>query len=323
VTLATNDCYATGALVLAHSIRSHGTSRKLCVLVTPGVSPTVRETLQGAFDQVQMVDLLNSNDTERLLMLKRPELGVTFTKLHCWRQTQYSKCVFLDADTLALQSLDDLFGHPELTACCDIGWPDCFNSGMFVFVPSDNTFNRLMELAAKDGSFDGGDQGLLNQAFPDWHRVSFTYNMVASATYTYLPAFQKYGHDVKLVHFLGKTKPWHGEAVTSKNVTYDSYVRAWWTIYRNLVKPNVPEEAHHVPGAPSQPQRVYHHGQTREWQSTRQKVFQLSQKLAAVSMEDDLTTARARWESGNPDYTGADSFDKILNYINKQVGKEE
>jgi len=238
-----------------------------------------------------MVDLLNSNDTERLLMLKRPELGVTFTKLHCWRQTQYSKCVFLDADTLALQSLDDLFGHPELTACCDIGWPDCFNSGMFVFVPSDNTFNRLMELAAKDGSFDGGDQGLLNQAFPDWHRVSFTYNMVASATYTYLPAFQKYGHDVKLVHFLGKTKPWHGEAVTSKNVTYDSYVRAWWTIYRNLVKPNVPEE--------------------------------LSQKLAAVSMEDDLTTARARWESGNPDYTGADSFDKILNYINKQVGKEE
>lgn len=42
VTLATNDGYAVGALVLGHSLRSNNTSRDLCVLITPAVSPAIR-----------------------------------------------------------------------------------------------------------------------------------------------------------------------------------------------------------------------------------------------------------------------------------------
>jgi len=287
VTLATSDAYATGALVLAHSIRSHGTSRKLVIMVTPGVSQAVIDSLKSVFDHVEMVNAMDSNDSVKLALLKRPELGVTFTKLHCWRLSQYSKCVFLDADTLAMQSLDDLFSHPELTACCDIGWPDCFNSGMFVFVPSQSTFDSLVKMADAEGSFDGGDQGLLNNFFPNWNRVSFSYNMVASATYTYLPAFIRHAKDVKLVHFLGATKPWHGETVTSANSTYDSYVRAWWAIYRSLVQPSVPE---HV-----------------------------LDRMSAISLSEDQNAARQRWEAGVPDYMGRDSFDNILQYINKKV----
>jgi glycogenin len=49
---------------------------------------------------VQEVNVLDSQDTANLALLKRPELGITFTKLHCWRLTQFEKCVFLDADTL-------------------------------------------------------------------------------------------------------------------------------------------------------------------------------------------------------------------------------
>ena len=49
---------------------------------------------------VKLVDLLDSQDKTNLTLLKRPELGITFTKLHCWNLTQYEKCVFLDADTL-------------------------------------------------------------------------------------------------------------------------------------------------------------------------------------------------------------------------------
>lgn len=49
---------------------------------------------------VEEVDVLDSQDSANLALLARPELGVTFTKLHCWRLTQFDKCVFLDADTL-------------------------------------------------------------------------------------------------------------------------------------------------------------------------------------------------------------------------------
>ena len=56
--------------------------------------------LQQAFDDVREVVLMDSQDEANLGLLSRPELGVTFTKLNCWKLTEYSKCVFLDADTM-------------------------------------------------------------------------------------------------------------------------------------------------------------------------------------------------------------------------------
>lgn len=59
-----------------------------------------REKLAGIFSLVQEVNVLDSKDEANLALLARPELGITFTKLHCWRLTQYEKCVFIDADAL-------------------------------------------------------------------------------------------------------------------------------------------------------------------------------------------------------------------------------
>ena len=42
VTLATNDTYALGCLVLGSSLRRVGTTRKLAVMVTSGVSQSLR-----------------------------------------------------------------------------------------------------------------------------------------------------------------------------------------------------------------------------------------------------------------------------------------
>ena len=215
VTLATNDSYALGALVLAGSLRNSGTTRKIVIMVTPeGLSDPMKSQLNQTFDQVVDVTLLDSKDQVNLALLERPELGVTFTKLHCWCLVQYSKCVFLDADTMVVnfqmlyltyvnlyilkvvRNSDELFDRSEFSAAPDAGWPDCFNSGVFVFSPNKETFNRIMQHAATHGSFDGGDQGLLNTFFSSWStqditkHLPFLYNMCATATYTYLPAFK-------------------------------------------------------------------------------------------------------------------------------------
>lgn len=63
-------------------------------------SLSVRLSLEAIFDEVIVVDVMDSKDDVRLCLRGRPELGITFTKIHCWTLTQYSKCVFLDADTL-------------------------------------------------------------------------------------------------------------------------------------------------------------------------------------------------------------------------------
>ena len=89
----------------------------------------------------------------------RPSVWIVYVIVYVIsRLIQFSKCVFMDADTLVVDNIDDLFQRDELSATPDIGWPDCFNSGVFVFKPSEETFKGLVRMAETEGSFDGGDQ---------------------------------------------------------------------------------------------------------------------------------------------------------------------
>ncbi|XP_007957108.1 glycogenin-2 [Orycteropus afer afer] len=256
VTLATNDVCCQGALVLGQSLRSHGATRRLVVLITPPVSHLLRAVLSRVFDEVVEVNVINSADCIPLARTWTPELGVSLTKLHCWALTRYSKCVFLDADTLVLSNIDELFDRGELSAAPDPGWPDCFNTSVFVFQPSLETHSRLLQHAADHGSFDGADQGLLNSFFSSWstadiHKhLPFIYNlsMAYNMAYTYHPAFKQFGSAAKVVRFLGCRKPWSykynpqmGSVVQDGTGTAIpqqlAFLNLWWNIYHSSVLP--------------------------------------------------------------------------------------
>ncbi|KAL3290193.1 hypothetical protein HHI36_023552 [Cryptolaemus montrouzieri] len=315
VTLATNDSYSLGALVLAHSLKQVGTTRELAILITPGVTNSMRTRLSQVFNLVQEVNVLDSRDQANLRLLQRPELGITFTKLHCWRLTQYEKCVFLDADTLVLQNCDELFDREELSAAPDVGWPDCFNSGVFVYRPSGETYDKLIQFALDKGSFDGGDQGLLNLYFSDWaHKdiskhLPFIYNVCSTAFYSYLPAFKQFGKDVKIIHFIGSAKPWlqYFDTETQKvrpssDVGHLAVIlQRWWDIFCSLIHPNLSPDMSGLAGAFAKLTL----GQQR---SPEQE-----------ALEDSLR--RQNWEQGNIDYLGRDSFENIWNKICETLSK--
>eukprot|EP00042_Codosiga_hollandica_P035013 m.254874 g.254874 ORF g.254874 m.254874 type:complete len:405 (+) comp54540_c1_seq5:1895-3109(+) len=240
VTLVTSSNYVAGASVLAHSLRLSGTRRSLVVLHTRALAHDSLKQLHEVFDRVVCVEELNSNDTASLALLGRPELGVTFTKLQVWNLLEYSKCVFIDADAYVLKNVDDLFAREELSAAPDVGWPDCFNSGVFVFVPSKTTFQQLLAFASQVGSFDGGDQGLLNQFFTTWvsdpsRRLPFTYNMTSNASYGYRPAFARFKDDIKIVHFAGAQKPWVGIPQSLRGTDAGALYERWWRLNENLL----------------------------------------------------------------------------------------
>lgn len=144
-----------------------------------------------------------------------------------------------------LQNCDELFEREEFSAAPDVSWPDCFNSGVFVYKPSQATFDKIMEYAMKYGSFDGGDQGLLNQYFSDWatsdikKRLPFLYNVTAYASYCYLPAFKQFRDKIKILHFAGKMKPWlihyNAQSKTASVPTDYSHandlIQLWWNIF--------------------------------------------------------------------------------------------
>lgn len=252
VTLATTDVYALSALVLGHSLRRTGTQHPLVVMVTDAVPALLRTQLSSVFDSVVPIAPLDSGDTENLSLLGRPELGATYCKIALWRLHQYSKCVFLDADTLVLQPVDELFEREELSAAPDVGWPDCFNSGVFVFRPNEQTFKNLLMFALNNRSFDGGDQGLLNAFFADWafsdirRHLPFIYNCVYTSFYTYRPAFAKFAGQVKIVHYAGPVKPWNlgwneraGELEGMPAGEQVGFYALWWATFLELVQPSL------------------------------------------------------------------------------------
>ncbi|XP_071025959.1 glycogenin-1-like isoform X2 [Oncorhynchus clarkii lewisi] len=352
VTLATNDNYARGAMVLGKSLRNHQTTRKLVVMIGPHVSDPCKGVLLKIFDEVLLVDVLDSGDAAHLDLMKRPDLGVTFTKLHCWTLTHYSKCVFMDADTLVVQNIDELFDREELSAAPDPGWPDCFNSGVFVFRPSNETYSKLLQYCAEHGSFDGGDQGVLNGFFSNWatadisKHLPFIYNLSSIAIYTYLPAFKQYGANAKVVHFLGQTKPWsYTYDPKTKKVsgdmqetsTHPSFLLDWWFLYSSSVVPMMTEgygdQPFHsgcVEFQSSVKEGCNHHGHWRElwsqiyshkgdgWKgsstcflpqcsSTSQEPRHTEPYVPPETSEE----RKQKWEQGQADYMGMDSFDNI------------
>uniref|UniRef100_UPI00358FB3D6 glycogenin-1-like isoform X5 n=1 Tax=Myxine glutinosa TaxID=7769 RepID=UPI00358FB3D6 len=342
VTLVASEAYGRGALVLAESLRQHGTTRNLVALVTPKISSPIRYALDRVFDEVCEVDVMKSCDAARLVLLQRPELGLSLTKLHCWSLTQYSKAVFMDADTMALSNIDELFEREEFSAAPDPAWPDCFNSGLFVFRPSHSTHAALLTAATCLGSFDGGDQGLLNTFFSDWatkditHHLPFIFNLAITSLYTCLPAFRQFGSKARVIHFLGAIKPWHwtyhsqhGTAIPpdsgAGNATgiLGPLVTKWWHLYENVIP--LLEEGGLVMESPKEMTEL-----PLASMSLPDQVSGALKQALVVSAMDSLNLAgddrqresdehRRCWERGQIDYLGKDSFDNIQRKLDAQM----
>ncbi|KAF9513580.1 glycosyltransferase family 8 protein [Hydnum rufescens UP504] len=257
VTLVTSDLYAKGALVIAAALRElHPTPTApevpfdtACIVTPETVDVSTVKALRKAFDAVVGVEVIDEDQASRLMLLGRPDLKLVLTKLHVFRLTQYEKIIFLDADVLPVRTLSHLFTLPhEFSAVPDVGWPDIFNSGVMVLSPGEDKFNALMALVKSKASWDGGDQGLLNEwRGEDWNRLSFIYNTTPTAAYIYAPAYERFGSKISAIHFIGPNKPWASEAWrppfarssstqtwapgTQQSYAYESLVDRWFDVY--------------------------------------------------------------------------------------------
>ncbi|EJT99896.1 hypothetical protein DACRYDRAFT_23445 [Dacryopinax primogenitus] len=264
VTLVSSDSYLPGALVVAHALRdvhpkpanAPEVDFQTVCLVTPEVVDvaTIR-ALRQAFDLVVGVEVIDDQSqlgVENLGLLGRRDLTTVLTKLHVFRLTHFRKIIFLDADVLPLQPISHLFKldfSQKLAAAPDAGWPDCFNSGVMVLQPSEASFGELRDLARTRGSWDGGDQGLLNEwVGNDWHRISFRYNTTPTAAYTYKPAYARFHEEIKLLHFIGSHKPWASLPIRpsrppprplheSHDTAYGALVDQWYAVYDRHYRP--------------------------------------------------------------------------------------
>ncbi|KMT19454.1 hypothetical protein BVRB_1g010840 [Beta vulgaris subsp. vulgaris] len=156
--------YVCGAIAAAQSIRMSGSTRDLVILVDETISEYHRGGLEAAGWKIHTIQRIRNPKAE-------PEAynEWNYSKFRLWQLTDYDKIIFIDADLLILRNLDFLFGLPEISATGNNA--TLFNSGVMVIEPSNCTFQLLMDHINEIESYNGGDQGYLNEIFTWWHRI--------------------------------------------------------------------------------------------------------------------------------------------------------
>ncbi|KAK2612904.1 glycogenin glucosyltransferase [Conoideocrella luteorostrata] len=257
-TLLMTDSYLPGALVLAHSLRDSGTTRKLAVLVTlDSISVNAITQLKVVYDYILPVARIRNEHPANLYLMNRSDLHSAFTKINLWKQTQFSKIVYMDADVVAYRAPDELFNLPHaFSAAPDIGWPDISNTGVMVLTPNMGDYYAMLAMAERGISFDGADQGLINMHFKhNINRLSFTYNVTPSAHYQYIPAQRHFQSSISMVHFIGVNKPWFSD----RNISYgndplDEMIGRWWAVHDRHYRQDL------TPQPVSAPSNISHEG---------------------------------------------------------------
>lgn len=200
--------YVCGAIAAAQSIRMSGSTRDLVILVDETISLYHRSGLEAAGWNVRTIQRIRNPKAE-----KDAYNEWNYSKFRLWQLTDYDKIIFIDADLLILRNIDFLFGMPEISATGNNG--TMFNSGVMVIEPSNCTFQLLMDHINEFESYNGGDQGYLNEVFTWWHRIPRHMNFLKHFWFgdeeeVKRKKTQLFGADppiLYVLHYLG-LKPW-------------------------------------------------------------------------------------------------------------------
>jgi glycogenin glucosyltransferase len=224
------DAYVPGAEALGRSLLASGSQQSRVAMVTPDVGGGARRRLaRQGWELIEIEEITNpTSETNQLY----PRFARTFTKLRAFGLEGFDKIVLLDGDTLVLRNVDDLFERPGIAAAPDFFLPDRFNSGVLVIDPSRALFDAVVARLAQTGSYDGGDQGFLNEYFAEWyaspvpHRLPAGYNLhhfVFQFLVSHPSLRARVLSEVKILHFTLQ-KPWMGWMASGGS-------ELWWKFF--------------------------------------------------------------------------------------------
>ncbi|XP_010916626.1 UDP-glucuronate:xylan alpha-glucuronosyltransferase 2 isoform X1 [Elaeis guineensis] len=239
--LHSTDNYVCGAIMLAQSILKTGSTRDLILLHDKSIPQPKLQALVAAGWTLREITRIRNPHAQ-----KNSYNEYNYSKLRLWLLTEYHKIVFIDADIVVLRSLDLLFHFPQMSATGNDGV--IFNSGIMVIEPSNCTFQALMGRREDVISYNGGDQGFLNEVFVWWHRlprrVNFLKNFWSNSTLESSMKNHLFAAEppkLYSIHYLG-LKPWlcYRDYDCNWNIddqrvyASDEAHRRWWRLHDQM-----------------------------------------------------------------------------------------
>jgi len=223
VTLLSTPNYIDGVKVLNKSLRKYSDIPLLCVCSKSLPEASIKQLADDGINchrlQSSALEMANINN---LVPGTRPHWQFTFDKLMIWGLTEYDKMVFLDADMLVCDTIDELFDWPDMSAVqCDALLDSNrlhLNSGMMVIEPNEIVLQTLIEnvestiTECRKNQPGVGDQDVIQRVFSHWPEYSekhipFRYNIYFKDVTYYYRNHLKEGTP-KIVHFSATGKPW-------------------------------------------------------------------------------------------------------------------
>jgi len=234
--LHSSEAYVCGAIALAQSILQSNTNfpNDLILLVDKSIGPESITGLKAAGWKIKRIKRILNPFAQRGAYNEW-----NYSKLRMWQLTSYEKIIFIDSDLVLLNNLDHLFVYPQLSAA-----PNekvLFNSGLMVIEPSQCMFQKMMNKTFKVRSYNGGDQGFLNEMFTWWHRLPAKVNQLKC--FKVKDEKHEVPEDVYAIHYLG-LKPWMcyrdydcNWDMQDHHVFASDYAHMrWWQVYDAMPK---------------------------------------------------------------------------------------
>ncbi|OVA05487.1 Glycosyl transferase [Macleaya cordata] len=230
--LHSSEAYVCGAIALSQSIIQSNSTKDLILLADNSITNKSRQALEDAGWKVKLIDRIQSPHAK-----KGAYNEWNYSKLRIWQLTEYDKVIFIDSDLIIVKNIDDFFAYPQLSAAGNDNM--IFNSGIMVIEPSKCMFESLMKKRHTLYSYNGGDQGFLNEVFTWWHRwprrLNYLKLFISKKNSQYRPEVPE---PIYAIHYLG-LKPWvcyrdydcNWDMLDHHQFASDSAHRRWWQVY--------------------------------------------------------------------------------------------
>nr|XP_027103286.1 putative UDP-glucuronate:xylan alpha-glucuronosyltransferase 5 [Coffea arabica] len=232
--LHSSEDYLCGAIVLGQSIINSKSKKDMILLADSSISSESSKALRHAGWKIKRIERIKSPNAGKNAYNK-----YNYSKLRIWLLTEYDKVMFIDSDMLVFQNLDEFFLYPQLSAAENNR--HIFNSGVMLIEPSRCTFETMMEKRFTIVSYNGGDQGFLNEIFRWWHRWPNKANFLKDFSNIDCGPDHLYPKNTHAMHYLG-VKPWmcyrdydcNWDIEDNQRFASDSAHAKWWQVFDSM-----------------------------------------------------------------------------------------
>ncbi|KAK1385017.1 Hexosyltransferase [Heracleum sosnowskyi] len=258
--------YVKGVVGLAKGLRKVGSAYPLVVAVLPDVPPEHRLLMVQNGCVLKDINWVQAPEMDKTKVgWAHEHFAINYSKLRIFELEEYSKMVYFDGDIQVYSNVDELFELPNghlygvLDCFCEwhhspqykigycqqcpdrVQWPaemgqppsSYFNAGMFVFEPSQATYDDLINTIKVTPPSSFAEQDLLNLYFKSiFEPIPPVYNLLVPMLWTHPEHVEL--DKVKVVHFCANgSKPWRytGKDEHMQREDVKMLVQKWWDIY--------------------------------------------------------------------------------------------